>query len=120
MFVLFVRLAQLSRLSAVSLSRRPLEVLQFRLAAAIRLRFSALCAANAENNNGLRANNLVVKTAFATKAQRLSVFASVWLSINKRMSHITVVVALGARRTTEYSLQASVLRNRVGVLVIRR
>ena len=53
--------------------------------------------ANAENNNGLRANNLVVKTAFVDEGptlKRIRPRAKGSASrINKRMSHITVVVA---------------------------
>ena len=53
--------------------------------------------ANAENNNGLRADNLVVKLAYVDEGptlKRIRPRAKGSASrINKRMSHITVVVA---------------------------
>ena len=53
--------------------------------------------ANAENNNGMRAQDLVVKTAYVDEGpslKRIRPRAKGSASrINKRMSHITIVVA---------------------------
>ena len=97
----YVRVAPRKARAVVALVRgksveKALEVLQFSTrAAATDVLRSAV--ANAENNNGLRANNLVVKTAFVDEGptlKRIRPRAKGSASrINKRMSHITVVVA---------------------------
>ena len=76
-----------------------LEVLQFSTRAAAEPVAKVLrsAVANAENNNNLRANNLVVKAAFVDEGptlKRIRPRAKGSASrINKRTSHITVVVA---------------------------
>lgn len=80
---------------------KALEVLQFSTRAAsvdvAKVLRSAI--ANAENNNGLRADDLVVKYAYVDEGptlKRIRPRAKGSASrINKRMSHITVVVAPG-------------------------
>ena len=78
---------------------KALEVLQFseRAAAEPVAKVLRSAVANAENNNGLRSNNLYVKYAYVDEGPTLKRFrprakgsAS---RINKRTSHITVVVA---------------------------
>ncbi len=78
---------------------KALEVLQFseRAAAEPVAKVLRSAIANAENNNNLRANNLYVKYAYVDEGPTLKRFrprakgsAS---RINKRTSHITVVVA---------------------------
>lgn len=78
---------------------KALEVLQFSTHAASEPVAKVLrsAVANAENNNGLRANNLVVKAAFVDEGPTLKRFrprakgsAS---RINKRTSRITIIVA---------------------------
>ena len=76
-----------------------LEILQFsnRAVAVDVAKVVRSAAANAENNNNLRANNLVVKAAYVDEGptlKRIRPRAKGSASrINKRMSHITVVVA---------------------------
>ena len=78
---------------------KALEVLQFSTRAAsvdvAKVLRSAI--ANAENNNGMRAENLFVKLAYVDEGptlKRIRPRAKGSASrINKRMSHITVVVA---------------------------
>jgi len=76
-----------------------LEVLQFssRAAAEPVAKVLRSAIANAENNNNLRANNLVVKAAYVDEGptlKRIRPRAKGSASrINKRTSHITVVVA---------------------------
>ena len=76
-----------------------LEVLQFSTRAAAEPVAKVLrsAIANAENNNNLRANNLVVKAAYVDEGptlKRIRPRAKGSASrINKRTSHITVVVA---------------------------
>ena len=76
-----------------------LETLQFcnRAAAEPVAKVLNSAVANAENNNGLRANNLVVKYAYVDEGptlKRIRPRAKGSASrINKRTSHITVVVA---------------------------
>ena len=119
----YVRVAPRKARAVVALVRgksveKALEVLQFstRAAATDVAKVLRSAVANAENNNGLRANNLVVKTAFVDEGptlKRIRPRAKGSASrINKRMSHITVVVA--PRKEAEewvrkYSLQAFVL-----------
>ena len=76
-----------------------LEILQFsnRAVAVDVAKVVRSAAANAENNNGLRAENLVVYAAFVDEGPTLKRYrprakgsAS---RINKRTSHITVIVA---------------------------
>lgn len=78
---------------------KALETLQFseRAAAEPVAKVLRSAVANAENNNGLRSNNLYVKYAYVDEGPTLKRFrprakgsAS---RINKRTSHITVVVA---------------------------
>lgn len=78
---------------------KALEILQFskRAAATDVAKVVRSAVANAENNNGLRADNLVVARAYVDEGPTLKRFrprakgsAS---RINKRTSHITVVVA---------------------------
>jgi large subunit ribosomal protein L22 len=80
---------------------KALEILQFSEVAAAQPVAKVLrsAMANAENNNGLHAHDLVVKAAFVDEGPTLKRFrprakgsAS---RINKRTSHITVVVAPG-------------------------
>lgn len=100
----YVRVAPRKARAVVALVRgksveKALEVLQFSTCAAATDVAKVLrsAVANAENNNGLRANNLVVKTAFVDEGptlKRIRPRAKGSASrINKRMSHITVVVA---------------------------
>lgn len=78
---------------------RALETLQFtnRAAAEPVAKTLQSAVANAENNNGLRRNNLVVKAAFVDEGptlKRIRPRAKGSASrINKRTSHITVIVA---------------------------
>lgn len=80
---------------------KALEVLQFSTRAASEPVAKVLrsAVANAENNNGLRSNNLVVKYAYVDEGptlKRVRPRAKGSASrINKRTSHITVVVAPG-------------------------
>ncbi|OFK22448.1 50S ribosomal protein L22 [Olsenella sp. HMSC062G07] len=80
---------------------KALEVLQFstRAAAEPVAKVVQSAVANAENNNGLRARNLVVKSAYVDEGptlKRIRPRAKGSASrINKRTSHITVVVAPG-------------------------
>lgn len=78
---------------------RALEMLQFSTHAAAEPVAKVLrsAVANAENNNGLRQNDLVIKAAYVDEGPTLKRFrprakgsAS---RINKRTSHITIVVA---------------------------
>ena len=80
---------------------KALEILQFSEVAAAEPVAKCLrsAMANAENNNGLRCDTLVVKAAYVDEGPTLKRFrprakgsAS---RINKRTSHITVVVAPG-------------------------
>lgn len=102
----YVRVAPRKARAVIALVRgksveKALEVLQFstRAAATDVAKVLRSAVANAENNNGLRANNLVVKTAFVDEGptlKRIRPRAKGSASrINKRMrmSHITVVVA---------------------------
>lgn len=75
------------------------EVLQFTNRAAAEDIDKVLCSAvaNAENNNGLRASNLYVKRAYVDEGPMLKrvqprAKGSAY-RIEKRMSHITIVVA---------------------------
>lgn len=76
-----------------------LEVLQFSTRAAAEPVAKALnsAVANAENNNGLRSRNLYVKAAYVDEGptlKRIRPRAKGSASrINKRTSHITVIVA---------------------------
>jgi large subunit ribosomal protein L22 len=76
-----------------------LEILQFsnRAAAVDVAKVVRSAAANAENNNGLRGENLVIKACYVDEGptlKRIRPRAKGSASrINKRMSHITVVVA---------------------------
>ena len=76
-----------------------LEALQFstRAAAEPVAKVVRSAVANAENNNNLRANNLVVKAAYVDEGptlKRIRPRAKGSASrINKRTSHITVIVA---------------------------
>jgi large subunit ribosomal protein L22 len=78
---------------------RALETLQFtrRSAAEPVAKTLRSAVANAENNNGLRAQNLYVKAAYVNEGptlKRIRPRAKGSASrINKRTSHITVVVA---------------------------
>lgn len=78
-----------------------LEVLQFssRAAAEPVAKVVRSAAANAENNNGLNPDNLVIKAAYVDEGptlKRIRPRAKGSASrINKRTSHITVVVAPG-------------------------
>ena len=80
---------------------RALETLQFssRAAAEPVAKVLRSAVANAENNNGLRARNLVIKSAYVDEGptlKRIRPRAKGSASrINKRTSHITVVVAPG-------------------------
>ncbi|WP_077598464.1 50S ribosomal protein L22 [Olsenella urininfantis] len=80
---------------------KALELLQFSTRAASEPVAKVLrsAVANAENNNGLRANNLVVKYAYVDEGptlKRIRPRAKGSASrINKRTSHITIVVAPG-------------------------
>ena len=75
------------------------EVLQFinRAAAEPVAKVLNSAVANAENNNGLRAENLVVAAAYVDEGPTLKRFRprakGAASRINKRTSHITVVVA---------------------------
>lgn len=100
----FVRVAPRKARAVVSLIRnlpvdKALEVLQFstRGCAIDVIKVLRSAVANAEFNNGLRATNLVVKTAYVDEGptlKRIRPRAKGSASrINKRMSHITVVVA---------------------------
>ena len=76
-----------------------METLQFtnRAAAEPVAKVLASAVANAENNNGLRAENLVVAAAYVDEGPTLKRFTprakGAASRINKRTSHITVVVA---------------------------
>ena len=78
-----------------------LEVLQFstRAAAEPVAKVVRSAVANAENNNGMRADNLVIKYAYVDEGptlKRIRPRAKGSASrINKRTSHITIVVAPG-------------------------
>ncbi len=78
---------------------RALEILQFSTRAAAEPVAKTLqsAVANAENNNGLRADNLYVKYAYVDEGptlKRIRPRAKGSASrINKRTSHITVIVA---------------------------
>ena len=78
---------------------KALETLQFttRAAAVDVEKVLRSAVANAENNNGLNANNLVVKAAYVDEGptlKRIRPRAKGSASrINKRTSHITVIVA---------------------------
>ena len=78
-----------------------LEVLQFspRAAAEPVAKVLRSAVANAENNNGMRADNLVIKYAYVDEGptlKRIRPRAKGSASrINKRTSHITIVVAPG-------------------------
>lgn len=78
-----------------------LEILQFssRAAAEPVAKVVRSATANAENNNNLRASNLVIKAAYVDEGptlKRIRPRAKGSASrINKRTSHITVVVAPG-------------------------
>lgn len=80
---------------------KALELLQFSTRAASEPVAKVLrsAVANAENNNGLRANNLVVKYAYVDEGptlKRIRPRAKGSASrINKRTSHITIVVVPG-------------------------
>jgi large subunit ribosomal protein L22 len=80
---------------------KALEVLQFSSRAAAEPVAKTLrsAVANAENNNGMRADNLVVKYAYVDEGptlKRIRPRAKGSASrINKRTSHITIVVAPG-------------------------
>ena len=80
---------------------RALETLQFssRAAAEPVAKVLRSAVANAENNNGLRARNLVIKSAYVDEGptlKRIRPRAKGSASrIHKRTSHITVVVAPG-------------------------
>lgn len=80
---------------------KALELLQFSTRAASEPVAKVLrsAVANAENNNSLRANNLVVKYAYVDEGptlKRIRPRAKGSASrINKRTSHITIVVAPG-------------------------
>ena len=80
---------------------RALEILQFSTRAAAEPVAKTLqsAVANAENNNGLRADNLYVKYAYVDEGptlKRIRPRAKGSASrINKRTSHITIVVAPG-------------------------
>lgn len=100
----YVRVAPRKARAVVSLIRglpveRAAEVLQFSTRAVSEDVAKVLqsAVANAENNNGLRAENLYVKTAYVDEGptlKRIRPRAKGSASrINKRMSHITVVVA---------------------------
>ena len=76
-----------------------LEILQFsnRAAAVDVAKVVRSAAANAENNNGLRAENLVVAAAFVDEGPTLKRFRprakGAASRIRKRTSHITIIVA---------------------------
>ena len=100
----YVRVAPRKARAVVSLIRslpveKALEVLQFstRAAAVDVAKVLRSAIANAVNNNGLREDNLVVKLAYVDEGptlKRIRPRAKGSASrINKRMSHITVVVA---------------------------
>ena len=100
----YVRVAPRKARVVVSLVRnlpvaKALEVLQFSTRAASEDVSKVLrsAVANAVNNNGLRADDLVVKTAYVNEGptlKRIRPRAKGSASrINKRMSHITIVVA---------------------------
>ena len=100
----YVRVAPRKGRAVVSLIRdlpveKALEVLQFstRAAAVDVAKVLRSAVANAENNNGLRGDNLYVKLAYVDEGptlKRIRPRAKGSASrINKRMSHITVVVA---------------------------
>ena len=100
----YVRVAPRKARAVVSLIRglpveKALEVLQFstRAAAVDVAKVLRSAVANAENNNGLRGDNLYVKLAYVDEGptlKRIRPRAKGSASrINKRMSHITVVVA---------------------------
>lgn len=78
---------------------KALETLQFceRAASEPVAKVLRSAVANAENNNGLRANNLYVKLAYVDEGPTLKRFTprakGSASRINKRTSHITVVVA---------------------------
>ena len=78
---------------------RALEILQFSTRAAAEPVAKTLqsAVANAENNNGMRADNLVIKYAYVDEGptlKRIRPRAKGSASrINKRTSHITVIVA---------------------------
>lgn len=102
----YVRIAPRKVRAVVALIRRlpvekALEVLQFSTRAASEDVAKVLrsAVANAENNNHLRADDLVVKLAYVDEGptlKRIRPRAKGSASrINKRMSHITVVVAPG-------------------------
>ena len=80
---------------------KALEVLQFspRAAAEPVAKTLRSAVANAENNNGMRADNLVIKYAYVDEGptlKRIRPRAKGSASrINKRTSHITIVVAPG-------------------------
>ena len=100
----YVRIAPRKARAVVSLVRnlpvaKALEVLQFSTRAASEDVSKVLrsAVANAVNNHGLRADDLVVKTAYVNEGptlKRIRPRAKGSASrINKRMSHITIVVA---------------------------
>lgn len=100
----FVRVAPRKARAVADLIRhlsveKAAEVLQFttRAAATDVYKVLASAVANAENNNGLRSRDLVVKTVFVDEGptlKRIRPRAKGSASrINKRTSHITVIVA---------------------------
>ena len=100
----FVRIAPREARAGVALlhhqtALKALETLQFcnRAAAEDVSKVLRSAIANAENNNGLRAQDLVIKTAYVDEGptlKRIRPRAKGSASrINKRTSHITVVVA---------------------------
>lgn len=100
----YVRVAPRKARAVVDMIRnksveQALEILQFSTRAASYdvAKVVRSAVANAENNNGMRARDLVVKTAFVDEGptlKRIRPRAKGSASrINKRMSHITVVVA---------------------------
>ena len=105
----YVRVAPRKARAVVALVRgksveKALEVLQFstRAAATDVAKVLRSAVANAENNNGLRANNLVVKTAFVDEGptlKRIRPRAKGSASrINKRMSTLPLSLHLERRR----------------------